>query len=998
MLEMSIKLGKYLGVLFLLLCFGTAFGQAQVTGKVYDASDDTGIPGANVLVKGTTTGTSTDVDGNFTLNLTQNDAILVISFTGYTTQEIPVKKGSKVEVRLEASSKLLSEIVVVGYGTRKKSDVTGSVAQVGTKDFKDQPVTRVEEALQGRASGVMVSRSSGNPGGAIKVRVRGVNSITGNNDPLVVVDGVIGLALNSINPNDIESMEVLKDASATAIYGSRGSNGVILVSTKKGSSKPRLDVDVFTGFSYVPKFIDVLGAYDFARIENSRRINNGGNAVFTDQELAGFQANGGVDYQRELFQTGRTNNVQLSTSGRSGKINYFVSGNYMKQDGIVMTTRYSRLSGRVNVSSDITDKLRVGVNLFATRENNHNNLDDQREYQGSMILRALTWDPTTPIRNDQGVFNNYSLRSLAHLGYNPIADMSTRDLNLITDRFNANINVNYRFNDHFSYTAVGGLGSSNSTNSKYLTTPPFPAAFFNNGQTSLLQMSNIMAYEQVFGKHNLKVTGVYEFQQNTYSGNGYSATNYLVPSGFYLAELAAGKNLSNDYNKNGIESLMGRAEYIFNDRLFLTGTVRRDKSSRFRKDKNVGIFPSVALAYNLSSLPMLAAVESITNLKLRAGWGQVGNQNIAPYSTYPSVNINGGYPFDGKSLTPGSRPDGYGNADLTWETTTQYNLGVDLGLFQNRINVSVDAYQKKTTDLLLNVPVPAFAGGGAVLRNVGEVENKGIDLSLSGAVINKQNFRWDATMTMSKIANKVVKLDGRSEIQGSFLNIDGSGRALNVIQVGQPLGQFYGETFLGTWKTAEADEALKVGAKPGDSKYLTDENGVTVLQAIGNGMPKFSWGFNNTIAYKNWDLNMFINGMSNFQILNVTQGLVVGATGNQRGFLSPTQLNQWTPTNETDIPVGGQNRTASSRYVENGAFARLNNVSLSYTFKKIKGIESLKVYASGQNLVLITGFSGYDPEGSDRNYDGGNDDTAAGVNVGAYPNPRTVTFGIKIGL
>lgn len=982
----------------LLLAFNLAYSQSKVTGRITDSQDNTAIPGVNILVKGTTTGTSSDANGNYSLTLPAANSTLVFSFTGYTSQDVPVNGKSTINIELEPSSQLLNEVVVVGYGTRKKSDVTGSVAQVGSKDFKEQPVTRVEEALQGRASGVMVSRSSGNPGGDIKVRIRGVNSITGNNDPLVVVDGVIGFSLNSINPNDIESMEVLKDASATAIYGSRGSNGVILVTTKKGTAKPRIDLDMFTGFSSVPKFIDVLGAADFARIENTRRTRTGGTPVFTDAEITALEASGGTDYQRELFKTGRTNNVQLSTSGKSGKISYFMSGNYMKQDGIVLNTGYTRLSGRVNVSTDVTDRLKIGMNLFATRENKLNELDDQREFQGSMILRALTWDPTTPIRNATGQYTIFSNRALAHLGYNPIADMNTRQLNRIDDKLNANLNISYRFTDHLNFNAVAGFGSTNSNNEKYLTTPPLPSANFASGRGSGLQLSNILSYDQDFGRHNVKATGVYEIQQNDFSSNSYSAGSFLVPGGFYLAELAAGKNIFNDYNKSAIESFMGRGEYIYNNQLFVTGTVRRDKSSRFREGKNVGIFPSVALAYNLSSLPFLSTNKTFSNVKLRAGWGQVGNQNIAPYSTFPSVNISGGYPFNGTSLTPGSRPAGYGNPDLTWETTTQYNAGIDVGLFENRISITLDAYKKNTTDLLLNVPIPDFAGGGSVLRNVGEVQNTGLDLSVSGAIVNNKNLRWDAIVTASKIANKVVALDGRSEIQGQFNNIDGSGRALNIIQVGQPLGQFYGETFLGTWKTSEADLAIKQGALPGDSRYLTDANGQIILQAIGNGTPKFAWGFNNTLTYKNIDLNLFINGMSGFQILNVTDGLIVGSTGNQRGFLSPVQLGQWTPQNETDIPAGGQNRTASSRYLENGSFARLNNLAIGYTIKKIPGIESLKIYVSGQNLILVTGFSGYDPEGSDRNYDGGNNDVAAGVNVGAYPNPRTITVGIKLGL
>lgn len=977
---------KLLGVLSLLFSFTLARSQPKVTGKVVDATEKTPIPGVNVVVKGTTVGTTTDSEGIYSLNASDS-AIIVFSFTGYTSQEISLDGKSIIDVDLEPSSKLLSEVVVVGYGTRRKSDVTGSVVQVGTKDFKEQPVTRLEEALQGRASGVSVSKSSGSPGADIKVRVRGVNSITGNNEPLVVVDGVIGFSLNSLNPNDIESMEILKDASATAIYGSRGSNGVILISTKKGTSAPRVDLDVFTGVSTVPNFINILGAADFARIENSRRLRTNGTPVFSDSEIAALEASGGTDYQREMLQTGNTNNVQLSASGKSGKVTYFLSGNYMNQRGIVINTGYKRLSGRMNVATDINDRLKLGLNLFATRENRKNEIGG--------ILSSLTWDPTTPIRNDQGVYNNYSLRALANLDYNPIADMETRDMRRLDDKLNANVNLSYKFTDYLNFAAVAGLGTTNSTNERYVTTPPFPSAYYNGDKSYGLQLSNILTFEKTYAKHNVKVTGLYEIQQGEYSGNYYSATNFLVPGGFYLAELAAGKNIGNDYSKSAIESFMARGEYIFNSSLFITGTVRRDKSSRFRENKNVGIFPSVALAYSLSSLPFLSRSTTLSNLKIRAGWGQVGNQEVAPYASYPSVDISGGYPFNGSQLTPGSRPAGYGNPNLSWETTSQYNGGVDLGLFNNRVSVTLDVYKKNTTDLLLNVPVPNFAGGGSILRNVGEVENKGLDLGIAGSVVNNKTLRWDATITASKMKNKVVSLDGRDEIQGNFFNADGSGRALNIVQLGQPLGQFYGETFLGTWKTSEADVARELGAVPGDSKYLTDDKGNTVLQAIGNGTPKFVWGFNNTITVKGFDINVFINGMGGYQIMNVTNGIIVGATGNQRSFMSPSQLNQWTPQNETDIPAGGQNRTASSRYVEKGDFARLNNLSIGYTIKKIPGIESLKIYASGQNLLLVTGFSGYDPESSD---EGRNNDTAAGVQLGTYPNPRTVTLGIKIGI
>ncbi|MCR9064050.1 MAG: TonB-dependent receptor [Cytophagales bacterium] len=988
------------GFLILLMLFlGSLGATAQgmnVTGTVSD-SEGSALPGASITVKNSSNGTITNADGKFSINAKQGD-ILVCSFIGYQTQEVAVS-GAVANFTLATSENSFDEVVVVGYGTRRKSDLTGSISQVSSKDYKEQPVTRIEDALQGRAAGVNVSRTSGSPGGDVKVRIRGVNSITGNNDPLVVIDGIIGGDLGSLNPNDIESMEVLKDASATAIYGSRGSNGVILVSTKKGTEKGSLDVEFFTGFSKIPKFIETLSAADFAVIENQRRISSGGASVISDSEISALRSSGGTDYQREVMQTGVSQNFQLSTSGKAGKVSYFMSGNYMNQNGVLITTNYKRLSGRVNLNSEITKKLRIGFNLFGTNEKNHNNIDDTREYQGSMFVRALTWDPTTPIYNYNGDYNNFSNRAFAHLGYNPIAAMNLRDNNRNIDKINANLNISYDILDNLNYTIVGGAGSTNNTNESYRTDPPFPNAGFGTSQSQGIQMSNILTWSKTMGIHDLKLTGVYEIQQGVSRFNGYNANNMIVPGGFYLAELNSATGISNDYSKSGIESYMARAEYILKDNLLVTGTVRRDRSSRFREGKDVGIFPSVALAYNLGNLSFIQNSPVFTSLKLRAGWGQVGNQNVAPYVTYPSVNINRPYLFNGGTLTPGSSPGGYGNPDLTWETTTQTNVGFDLGLFNQRVNLTVDAYQKNTSDLLLQVPVPDFAGGGSILKNVGEVENKGLDIGLDGVIVNNNDFRWNSTLTASFVKNKVSSLfDGRTEIIGSFNNIDGSGRALNIIQLDQPIGQFYGETFLGTWKTSEAEEAKKYGLKPGDAKYLRDAEGNIVLGAIGNGTPTLSWGFNNTFSYKGFDANIFFTGMGGFEILNVVDGILVGATGNQRSFMSPVQLDQWTPENETDIPAGGQNRTASSRYVEKGDFARLSNLSIGYTIKSIPNISSAKVYVSGQNLLLLTQFSGYDPEGSDRDYDNGNNDTAAGVNVGAYPNARVITVGIKIGL
>ena len=976
----------------------SAFAQKTyiISGKVTD-DRNAPMPGVNIVQKGTTKDTLTDDNGQYKIDVTEGGT-LVFSFVGMVSQEFPVSSSSALNVSLASDAKALGQLVVVGYGTRKKSDLTGAISQIDAKDFKEQSVTRFEDALQGRAAGVTVSRSSGSPGGEIKVRIRGINSISGNNDPLVVVDGIIGSDLSSLNPNDIASIDVLKDASATAIYGSRGSNGVIIISTKKGTSKPTFNVEYFTSSSTIPKMIPTLNTADFATLENARRIRTGGTAIFSDADIAALKTSGGTNYQDAILQKGISQNLQVSASGKTGKVNYFMSGNYMNQNGVLMTTGYRRMSGRINLSTDITNKLKIGFNLFATTEKTHNNIDDSREFEGSVFLRALTYDPTTPIKDAIGNFNNYSLKSLAHLGYNPFADMITRDDNRHTDKVNANINVSYDILKDLNFTAVGGLSTLNFTSESYNTKPPLPNAYFGSGRIDGYQLSNILTWSKKMGIHDLKLTGLYEIQEGTYRGNAYGANNILVPGGFYIAELNLATGIFNDYIKTGIESVMARAEYILKDNLLVTGTIRRDRSSRFREGKDVGVFPSVAVAYNLSNMAFITYGGIINALKLRAGWGQVGNQNVAPYSTYPSVNINRPYLFNGSTLSPGSSPGGYGNPDLTWETTAQSNVGIDLSLFKNRVILSIDAYQKNTTNLLLYVPVPDFAGGGTIPKNVGEVQNKGIDIHLDGTIAQKGDFIWRSIVTTSFVKNKVVKLDGREQIIGTFNNIDGSGRALNVIQVGQALGQFYGETFLGTWKTADATEAAKYGEKPGDSRYKRDEQGNIILGAIGNGTPTFSWGFNNAFSYKGFDANIFFSGMGGYQILNVVNGMLVGATGNQRSFLSPVQLNQWSATNQTDIPVGGQNRTASSRYVEKGDFARLSNLSIGYTITFIPRIPTLKVYVSGQNLLLLTKFSGYDPEGSDKDYGNGNNDAAAGVNVGAYPNPRVVTFGIKIEL
>ncbi len=979
--------------------------QQTISGTVVDEAG-VGIPGANVLVKGTTKGVVTDFDGNFSIEASAGD-VLEISFLGYVTQSITVSDQTSISITMAEDTAQLDEVVVIGYGTAKKSDLTGAVSRVTSKSFENQPLVRVEDALQGRAAGVTVARQSGAPGGAVKIRVRGTNSITGNNDPLVVIDGIIGGDLATLNPNDIATLDVLKDASATAIYGSRGANGVILITTKRGNGKGKLDVDFFTSFETIPNLLPTLQggrAGDFARIENQLR----GNEFIPQSEIDVLDQFGGVDYQDELFQTGISNNLQMSYSGGSENVNYFVSGNYVNQEGTVITTGYERYSIRANVSANITDKLKVGVNLFGSRATSVNDINAFSRFQGSLVAHAVTWDPTTPIRDANGNFNEGSTRSLASLNYNPIARLNQSNIDDTQDRLNVNINLSYDILENLNYTLVAGASTLNRTREALTRDYGQSDATYNGNSNRNHQVSNIVTYSKSLDNHNFKITGVYEFQEAVNKVLNLNVDNLTGPLSYYLAELNSGFNFNNNKTESSIESLMGRLEYNFNEELFLTGTVRRDGSSRFQGDNKWGTFFSFAGSYNFSNMDFIADSDLFSALKLRAGWGEVGNQNIGIYSTFDSINLGTPYAFDGSTREIGAIVGRIGNPDTVWETTTQTNVGVDFGFLSGRINFSVDWYKKNTTDLLLAVTIPPTLVGPQTapqIQNVGETENTGIDLSLSASIINNDNFTWDSNFNVSFVKNKILDLGNDTagnpidEIQGQFGSIDGQGRIWNVFQVGEPLGQIQGSTFLGTWKTSEAAEAATFGRVPGDAKYLRDENGDRVIGVIGNGTPTTLWGWNNTLAYKNWDLNFFFQGSHGNEMLNAFRGTIVGATGNQRSFGSPVQLNQWTPTNETEIPSGGENDYGSTRYIENGGFVRLSNLNIGYTFKNVKGFETIKVYAGGQNLFLITDYSGYDPELTSRPANNnGNVDAAPGIDIGAYPNPRVYNVGVKFRL
>jgi TonB-linked SusC/RagA family outer membrane protein len=945
--------------------------QFQVSGVVKDEAGQP-LPGANIIEKGTTNGAQTDFDGNFSIDLAEEEAILVVSYVGFLTQEITVNGRSNINIVLKENTALLDEVVVIGYGTVKKSDLTGAVSSVSAKDFEKQPILRVEDALQGRASGVQVIKNSGAPGSEISIRVRGANSINGNNQPLIVIDGIIGADLRSLNTNDIASMEILKDASSTAVYGSRGANGVVLITTKKGKGKPNINVDVFGSVSSVTKKIDLLTAQEFGAINNLPVIN------------------GGTDYQDEFFQTGYTQNVQVSLSGKEEKVGYFISGNAIDQKGVSINSNYKRYSLRSNLDAKFNDRFKVSLNLSGSSEKALNLINNGRsssvDNRGG-IVAILGWDPTLPIIDSNG---NYNLSSANGSGLiNPIAVRRESDANTTINRATANLTLSYDITNNLNLTVIGGMLYGNILNENYFGVPAGsalsnPRASGNTTSATTLQNSNILTWSKSFKDHNLKVTGLFEVQKFTTKRLIANSGEYNIPGNFQSMNLGANPSIRSSLSRSEIHSYMGRAEYNHNQKLFLTGTMRIDVSSRFRSGNQAGYFPSGTVAYQFNDL-----FNGVVNrFKVRVGYGEVGNQAVSPYSTYNTLTTGINYPIDGTNEPPGIALGPIANRDLKWETTRQTNIGFDARFLKGKIDLSVNKYWKNTTDLLLDDPLPDYAGGENVTRNVGEVFNGGWEFDIQSNIISTDAFSWSANLVYSYNGSEVKSLaKGRDEIAFSPFNIANVTGDYIRLKEGEPLGQFWGATALGTYKTGDTD------GTPGDARYLEDANG-TVLSVIGNGIPKSNWALNQTFTWGNFDVNILLRGVHGFDVLNVTRARVSLPGGVQSRATYGEYRNRWTPQNQTNIPAGGNLLINSSRFVEKGDFIRLDNLALGYNIKENKLFSSMRIYASAQNLFTITDYSGYDPESSSLEAGEG---AAGSIDNGANPNTRTFSLGVKLG-
>lgn len=978
-----------------------------VKGKVTDEQGEP-VPGATIQVKGASTGVVTDVDGQYTINVPDGGSTLMISSLGYDKQEVVVNGRTEIGIVLKALASGLNELVVVGYGEQKKGSLTSAITSLSPKSFRDQPVNRLDQVLQGRVAGVQVTNAAGSPGGSVRIRIRGANSINGENGPLYVVDGFVGAEFFAINPDDIESIQVLKDASATAIYGSRGANGVVIITTRKGS-KEGMKVNFTSRFSTseVLNRLDLLNAGDFAETANAHATATGTTPPFTAAQVADFHAKGGTDWQDEIFRQAQAQEYTLNLSGGNDKSGYFISGNYLDQEGVINNSFYKRYTLRSNINSKLTDKISTFLNITGSYSTAQN-ADIPADGPHSPLAQAITWSPTVPVRDAGG---KYTVADpVSSVFFNPVA-LTTEQL-AVTDRMLANAIGGFRFELlpgltlNLQYGANYLQYENKSFAGKVVNSNSAIASIRNNKEVRL-QNTNTLNYHRSFnGGHNIDLTAAMEYQQSTYNFSQSGSSN-LTYEHFKWDNLGLGTpgSPSSGYSKWALFSLVGRANYAYKNKYMISGALRRDGSSKFRKDNRFSYFPSVSAGWVLTEEPFLKNQQVLSYLKLRGSWGLTGSEGVGPYSTFSSYS-NRIASFTNSSFLNGIVLGNIGNPELQWETTEQKDAGIEIGLLKGRLSLTADYFVKDTRDLLLNEKLPLYLGGNTITRNVGKVQNKGWEFSIEGNVIDRGPIVWYTGLNFSFIRNKVTSIGSSTQriFDPNNRRIGGgmSPQSEFVIMPGQPLGAIWGLTYLGTWKPGDKDNASEYGAVPGDARYK-DLNGDGKIDAddysvIGTGMPRTSVGWNNTVTYRSWTLNLFFQGLFGFDKLNYNKAAAMYHGGDAREATYADIKDRYIPgVNETsDIPAfssTNRNFTQSTRFLEKADFLRLKNVSLSYDIPKAKlrNTVGIRLFVSATNIFTITDYSGIDPEA---NSSAG--DIRQGIDFGSYPNAKTYTGGITL--
>jgi TonB-linked SusC/RagA family outer membrane protein len=1013
-----------------------AYQQADilVTGKVTDEESNP-IPGANVLIKGTTLGTSTDSDGRFSINAPDANSVLVVTFIGYLSKEVVVGSQTEINIILQSDIKQLSEVVVVGYGTQKKASVTGAISSVSAKEISTQPVVNVAQALQGRIAGVSVV-NNGSPGEAPVIRVRGIGTIN-NANPLFVVDGFPTSDLNSFNPKDIESVDVLKDASAAAIYGSRASNGVVIITTKQGANNKKLTVnfdsyygveqpwrklDLLNTNQYIDYATDLMTNADIYYNETKKptdplrvpgvsipdRIKTGMNQPINSSTSQTF-AQTNTNWQDEMFRTGRIQQHKVELSGGSASSKLFSSIGYFEQEGIMLGTGYKRGDARINSDHNISKMVTVGQNFYVAFDERKIEQQSGGRTQLQHMFRSSPYfpvydpdnfggffgaqtvdgsDPENPVRIAmQDKQNQQRLKILGN------AYVDVKIFKFLTYRFKAGIDyVDYTQRSHSPAFSTGGYASRS-------------AALINQNRqhfTSVL-LTNQLTFNKEVGKHSINATVVAEQQTNNFSqttGQGENAISNDIKEPVGLSKISFNGNKS----ESALISYIGRVNYEYNGKYLLGASFRRDGSSRFSPKHRWGNFPAVSAGWRISEESFLKNNNVVSDLKLRASYGVTGNNSSGDYAWISTISSNQIYQLGGAPVT-GYTIRALANPDLTWESTYMTNVGLDAGILNNQFTLSIEYFNNRTKDMIISRPIPlSFGYDTNPFANVGEVENKGLEFEL-GYEKSQGDFTFNASGNISFIKNKVISLGdkGTTIPQGDWY-----GDNLTQTEVGQPIGYFNGYVVDGLFQEGEA-HPLQPNARAGDIRFK-DINGDGILNAadktnIGHFLPDFSYGINFSANWKGFDATMFLQGVSGNEIYSIVKYDLEGMT---RLFNSGTAvLNRWTPENpNTNVPraVSGdpnQNARASDRFVEDGSYFRVKNLTLGYNFSSPgsftrNALTKLRIYTTMQNLLTITKYkSGYDPEIGNRNM--GTNGLTQGIDYGQFPQARSIVVGLQLG-
>jgi TonB-linked SusC/RagA family outer membrane protein len=986
--------------MFAILIFTSAviYSQNTVSGTVTSVEDGQPVPGANVLVKGTTNGASTDFDGNFTLENVSAESVLQISYLGYKSLEITVGNQTQISVQLETDSQALDEVVVVGYGTQRKSDVTGALTSVSSTDFEEQPLTRIDQAIQGRAAGVQVTQNSGAPGAGFKIRIRGANSISGNNTPLYVVDGLAVSSINSLNVNDVKSMEVLKDASATAIYGSRGSNGVVLITTKTGrKGKAKVEFESYYGVGKVAQGLRYMTPAEFARGVNHAESTE----IYDASAISALENGSQENWEDRLFESAPFSNVQLSVSGGSDNVDYYVSGNYSDQDGTIVSQNYKRYGIRSNVNVKLSDKIKVGVNSYLSRE------DDTGVR--ATISTGLTWDLTTPAFDNEGNYNFTPLiPGIGNGQINPLVGPENNIRENYEHKIITNAYVNYDITDNLVLNISAGIDRSDRENNSYTS------VLVNDGRARVYnqrtnQMQNVNRLTYTYDKdenHRVQVDAVYEIGKFTNVWSEATSNGFFSDATTYKQlTLGATQRTDNRSISTSLESFLGRVNYALFDKFLFTASIRADGSSKFQEGNQWGYYPSGSIAWRVSEEDFIKNSGTISNLKIRTSYGVIGSQAIQALATrnIPIIGPGVNYPFSGGTGTVGVAPSNrLANPDLTWESTTQTNVGFDLGLWNSKVNLTLDIYKKSTTDLLLDRVLPSYVGPTVIAQNVGEVENKGFDATIGWNVFSDDDWNINSTLSFSSNDNEVIALvDGETSMELGNIYY-GSTFPVNPtrVEVGEPISSFRGYKFDGVYQLGDEAEAAAFGKSPGDARYV-DVNGDGILTTddittIGDGNADYTWGWNWDVSYKNFDLNFVLLGSQGNDIYNFQRMKMMGLGASQFHAVHADYNDRWSPTNPSNYASRRDGQEfLSSQWLEDGSYVTLKNVVLGYTFDDVLnniGVDDLRLYASAENLFIITDYTGFDPESTAS----GNSDVDLGIDYNAYPINRSFTLGVKM--